>query len=735
MAGDLTQALKAAQSGLLAHQAALDSVANNIANVNSVGYSRKIVNMEQRVVAGTGAGVQISDVIRRVDQGLMKSLRLEISKYQALDVQSNYYDRVQETFGAPGDNNSIAHIFEEFSNAVETLAVSADRTLEQSDVVRWGQNIVLKLQSMSNTIQDLRLQADKAIADIVERVNQLSTRIDELNDNIISNSTVGRDVTDLLDQRDGALDELASLIDISYFYRSDGDVVVFTTAGRTLVDNTPATLSHSPASSVTPTTTHAEGDFGGLFINENTGNNDITSEIRGGQLKGLIDLRDDVLPNLQSQLDNLAGTLRDEFNKVHNRGAPFPGINSATGSRIFTEPGTQTITIDAANSVDDVTIALFDVNGDQTVSTKLSTIMTDAAIGPGALTARGPWTIDNVATKLQNWLQANGAATAAVDVDASGHFTIELNTSTVGLVFRDETATTAGSTQADAAIGFDADGDGTIDQTISGFSNFFGLNDFFVDNLAENVYESAIQSAGFSSGAGTLVFRDAGGAMTGSPLAITAGSSLQDIATAINNGMQDITATVVPDGSGFRLRISHDQGSSFTLTQSVGTILTTVGMEIADVRVSSTLDVRSDIISNPGNIAIGAMQWDANLGASGEYFMSVGDDTVAQQLATLLTSNSTFNSAGGLSQLTTSFTGYATSIVARNADLAASHEQNVEFEASLTEALQGKSDNVRGVNLDEEMSTLILFQQAYSAAARVISVIQRMFDALDRAVA
>lgn len=735
MAGDLTLALKAAQSGLLAHQAALDSVANNIANVNSPGYSRKIVQLEQRVVAGTGAGVQISDVVRRVDEGLLKSLRLEISQFQALDVQTNYFDRVQETFGAPGDNTSIAHIFEEFTNAIETLAVSADRTLEQNDVVRWGQNITLKLQDMSNAIQDLRLQADKAIADIVERINQLTTRIGELNNNIISNGTVGRDVTDLRDQRDAALDELSSLIDIRYFFRSDGDVVVFTSAGRTLVDNQPPTLSHSPAASVTPTTTHAEGDFGGLFVSENTGNNDITDEVRGGQLFGLIELRDEILPNLQSQLDNLAGTLRDEFNKVHNRGAPFPGINSATGSRIFTEPGNQTITIDAANSVDDVTIALFDSSGDQSVSTKLSTIMTDAAIGPGALTARGPWTINQVATKLQNWLQANGAATATVGVDASGHFAISMNTSTVSLVFRDETATASGSTHQDAAISFDADGDGTNDQTISGFSNFFGLNDFFVDNLAENVYESAIQSASFSSGAGTLVFRDSAGAMTGSPLAITAGSTLEDIATAINNNIQNITASVVPDGSGFRLRISHDQGSSYTLTQSAGTILTTINMEVADVRVSGTLEVRSDIISNPGNISIGAMQWNANLGASGEYFMSVGDDTVAQQMATLLTSNSTFNSAGGLSQLTTSFTGYATSIVARNADLAAAHKQNVEFESSLTDALQGKSDNVRGVNLDEEMSTLILFQQAYSAAARVVTVIQRMFDALDRAVA
>ncbi|MDP6263456.1 MAG: flagellar basal body protein, partial [Rhodospirillales bacterium] len=68
MAGSLTLAIRTAQSGLLTNQAALNATANNIANVNSVGYSRKIVNMEQRVVESAGAGVQIADITRRIDE-------------------------------------------------------------------------------------------------------------------------------------------------------------------------------------------------------------------------------------------------------------------------------------------------------------------------------------------------------------------------------------------------------------------------------------------------------------------------------------------------------------------------------------------------------------------------------------------------------------------------------------------------------------------------------------------
>lgn len=733
MAGDITLALRIAQSGLLTNQTALNSVANNIANVNSVGYSRKIVNLEQRVVSGSGAGVQISEVTRRIDEGLLKSLRLQLSDFNAIDVQTSFFERMQELFGAPGDNTSIAHIFEEFTTAVETLAVSPDRMLEQSDAVRWGQNIAIKLQDMSSTIQDLRKQADDAIADIVERINDLTTRITDLNDEIIARGAVGRDVSDLKDQRDQAVDELSTLVDTRYFFRSDGDIIVFTSGGRTLVDNQPAVLSHDAAASVTPTTTHAEGDFDGLFIGQEISGNDITNEVRGGKLKGLIDLRDSILPDLQSQIDHLAATLRDTVNQVHNRGTPFPGLQTLTGSRIFTEPATQTIRLDPTGSADDVTIDLFDSTGNQSATITLNTLMTSASFG-GAQASRGPWTINIVATKLQNWLQANGAASASVSA-SSGRLTIALNTTSLNLAFRDQSATANGSSAADAEIGFDADGNGTVDQTVFGFSSFFGLNDFFVDNLADNVKESDVQSASFSSGAATLVFRDSTGAMTGSPVTITAGSSLSTIATAINNAVTNVTASVVPDGAGFRLRIAHDQGSSFVLTQTAGTLLTTLGMHEADVRVAGALAVRSDIVASPSLISRGMMQWNANLGAAGEYFMSVGDDTIVKALATTLTANVSFRQAGGLGAISTTLTDYATNILARNANLADSQETNREFARSLAESLQLKSDDVRGVNLDEEMSTLILFQQAYSAAARVITTIQNMFEALDRAVA
>ena len=327
MAGSLTLALRTAQSGLLVNQSALNAVATNIVNVNSEGYSRKIVNTESRVVNGTGVGVKLSALTRQIDEGLLKSLRLEVSSLNALSVQTSSFERMQELFGSPADDSSISHVMGELTNALETLAVSPDKTLEQSELVRRARELALKFQLMSTTIQELRQQADQGIADAVTEANKLITSIGDLNDKLIRNSAVNLDVTDLSDQRDQALDRLAELIDIRYFRRTDGDVVVFTSAGRTLVDNVPATLTHAAASTVSATTTHAEGDFAGLYVGTAIPGNDITTEIRSGKLKGLVDLRDDVLANLQSEIDEMAAELRDAFNQIHNRGVPSPACS------------------------------------------------------------------------------------------------------------------------------------------------------------------------------------------------------------------------------------------------------------------------------------------------------------------------------------------------------------------------------------------------------------------------
>ena len=719
--GGLTQALRTARSGLLVNQQTLDVVANNIANVNSEGYSRKIVNTETRVLNGVASGVQISEITRRVDEGLLKNIRIELAELNKFTVQDDFFARTQDLFGKPGENSSLSHLFENFTSALELLAVSPDKSLGQAEVVRRAQDVTFALQNMSETIQELRQQADVDIADTVTEMNKIVASIDQLNEDIITNGSVGRDVTDLKDQRDQRIDRLSELVDIRFFFRSDGDVVVFTSGGRTLVDTIPPKITHSAASSVSASTTKNEGDFTGIFVGTIVARNDITSELRGGQLKGLVDLRDDILANMQSQLDEFAAEMRDVFNQIHNRGVSFPGAQSYAGTRTFVRSAEQTITF---NGTDDTTVVLFDASGNQTAQTTIRTLNSDVAT----------ITIANLATQLQAFLRANGAATATVAISTTNKLDINLNTPAINLSFRDETATTNGSTLEDAVIAFNANAAGPTDETVNGFSNFFGFNDFFVDNLAENIYESNVLVSTFTASSSALTFSDASGNL-GSTLTVAAGTSLEDLATLITNSVTDVTATIVTDGSGVRLRISHDNGSSMTVTQAAGnTFLTDINLHLADVRVAGTLNVRADIASTPAKLSTGAVLWDADRGAAGEYFMSIGENSVIDALAEAFSASNQFDTAGGLATAKTTFAEFAGKIVSENARLAATNESSIDRQRSLTESLQFKSDSVRGVNLDEELSNLIIFEQGFAAAARVISVIQRMFETLERVI-
>ncbi|MEK9673521.1 MAG: flagellar hook-associated protein FlgK [Rhodospirillaceae bacterium] len=778
--GDITQALRAAQSGLLANQAALNLVSQNVANVNTEGYSRKIIQQQSVVLAGQGAGVSIADFVRNVDKGLLKTIRIELAELRAESIQENFYARLQETFGAPGDNSSISHILEEFAEAAELLSVSPDRVLEQSEFIRQAQQIVEKFLDMSETIQDLRLQADSRITDIVAEINQLTTNIDQLNDDIIRFGSTGNDTTDLEDQRDEQVDRLSELIDIRFFSRSDGDIVIFTSSGQTLVDTIPPTLSHTSAATMTSTSTFANGQVDGIYVGARVAGNDITNSLRGGEIKGLVELRDDILPNLQSQLDELAAALRDQVNLVHNRGTAFPGRQEATGSRIFPLPSEQTITF--ANSTDSV-LALVDTEGNQTISIRMSQLLTGSAFGQtygdGTNDTTGI-TITELAARLEDFFQLNGAPSATAALNSQSQLAINLSNTSLAFSFRDETGTSNGSAIGDAQISFDADGNAATqyasnEVTVSGFSNFFGLNDLFTDGLAENIKDSNVLSSNFVSSAAILSFRDAdtpinaGTAQYLGHVVIPSGSTLQEIADLINNGgidtngsffpeaapvagtsfsaITNITASVVPDGSGFRLRLAHDDGKSFTVTHSVSdntlatnrqitvrTLISELGLKDADVRVTSTLVVRPDIVTTPGLVSTGQLHWDANKGVAGEYLSRPGDNAIAEALASAIVNPTSFQASGGLPNLNVSFTEYAASIVSRNASLADTNKRTIETQQNLTDSLIFKSDSVRGVNLDEELADLIVFEQAFSAAARVIATIQEMIDRLEQAV-
>ncbi|MDX2223526.1 MAG: flagellar hook-associated protein FlgK [Rhodospirillaceae bacterium] len=720
----LTLALNSAISGLSTAQAGLDVISHNIANVNTEGYTRKIFEPESRVLAGNGAGVQLGDIRNRVDQNLLRDLREERASFGRLDTLNSYFRRIQDQFGTTSSNNTISHTVNKLQSEFETLALEPEKTTTQLSAVQAGITIADQLARMSRAVQGLRLDADREIERGIQEMNNLLSAIGQLNDTISVNSATGRQTEDLEDKRDVALGRLADLVDIQYFFNSNGAVTVFTSDGTTLIDNRPVEMSHVALSLVDASHTYAGGDFNGIFA----GMRDITESIRSGKLKSLIEMRDGLLPDMQAQLDELTRNLIEEVNAVHNRGTSFPSmVNDVTGTRQFLSSATQTVTFSGAQT----NVVIYDGTGAERFSSRI--------LDPAGINFANGGTVDTLATSLQTWLQgldpqlAN--ATAAVNTD--GKLQIRLGTETFAIAFRDEATAVKGSAPQDVSVAFDLDGDGTSDQTHTGFSSFFGLNDFFATDPKLGQWDSRLKPSNFTLGiaaAQTLNFSDTTNptGILGGTIVVNPNDTLEAIRDRINQNTAlqgRITAEVIPEGSGKKLRIQHILGEQLAVTQVGGTdAINALGLDFSENGYATKLRVNQPLVDDPSLVSRGRVQFDQ---ITGRYLLSPGDNEVAGEMAAMLSGQVSFEAAGSLSGSGVTFAEYSASIISFSSTKAAGIQTDFKFQQELKTALELKHAELSGVNLDEEMSALLVFQQTYAASAKVISTTSQLFDILN----
>ncbi|CAA7620240.1 Flagellar hook-associated protein [Candidatus Terasakiella magnetica] len=570
----ITLGLSTALSGILTNQKGLDVISQNVVNVNTPGYVRKVMSPESRVVGGIGAGVQTGAIVRSVDEGLMKDIRRQTSTQGALDSTQSFYPRIEGLFGRVGDKNTIANQIQTLQTSFEALSTQSNSSSLQLGAVQSAMDSTSKMFQMTQELQGLRLEADRAIQDTVGFINKSIGDIYDLNQKIVRNGAVGADTGDLQDKRDNALTNLAKYMDIQYFPRSDGAIGVYTPSGKTLVDKDPAVMTHAATTITDPWMTWAGGNFNKVTLSSVPDGADISTDFRDGQMRALLDMRDKVIPNLQAQMDELAQKLTLNINQVHNRGTVFPASSSKmNGTRTFQDPNNPTINgglIPAAltpspqkmwlSGNDDTTIAMFDPNGNQIASTTLRTIMqstsyTDAAGAATSLNigATPGVKMTDVAAKVQSWMRAqnyqnNGLTNASASI-STGKFVIDTGSTSVSLGFRDQTATANGSTVTDARVNFDVDGDGNADQTVSGFANFLGLNDMFVRTLDNSISDSDVRPLNYmTSSARTIRLADPSGQI-GNAINIPSGSDMGTIAALINAQTQTIDSATLSSSS------------------------------------------------------------------------------------------------------------------------------------------------------------------------------------------
>ena len=323
----LSLALDSALSGLIAAQRQTQLASRNIANVGTPGYVRKEAELESLTIQGEGRGVRVADVVRRVDRMLQQDVRRESGLSAELGAKAEGLAAFTAVIGQPDEERSISNQIAKLVQAFQRLGESPENAVIQHSAVGAAQQVARSLNDLSRHVREQRQAADQAIAASVDRVNQSLDDLANINKQLSVIDGTGRDVTDLLDQRDKLLDTLSNELGITALTRGDGQTMVLTDGGTTLLDGTTVNhLSFATTTQIGAAVSYSGGTgalsgitVNGLDISPGSG---YAGAIRSGRLAGEFALRDVILPQAQSQIDEIASTLVDGFQRFDASVAP-----------------------------------------------------------------------------------------------------------------------------------------------------------------------------------------------------------------------------------------------------------------------------------------------------------------------------------------------------------------------------------------------------------------------------
>jgi len=309
-------ALDSALSGLRAAQQQLTVISGNVSNATTDGYTRKILPQEAQTVDGVTIGVTTDAITRNVDLDLEKEFWTQHSGVSGLDTQISYLDKIQQFNGPPNAEASIAAKISALRDAFSGLADNPSSTSLQASVVNAASAVATKMNNFSNLIVNLRNNTQSDMASTVNDINSLLQQIATVNGQIKFDIAAGKTVAALDDTRDQLIKNLSASINLSFFTRGDGVMVVQTPQGVELAGETAKTLSFNPTQ-LNPTSYYPPSAAGIFVGNPATDPSaiDITSGNIGGKLGALITLRDTSLPQQQAALDEMAERLAVRFDQ------------------------------------------------------------------------------------------------------------------------------------------------------------------------------------------------------------------------------------------------------------------------------------------------------------------------------------------------------------------------------------------------------------------------------------
>ncbi|MBM7069861.1 flagellar hook-associated protein FlgK [Actibacterium sp. 188UL27-1] len=309
-----TSSMSNALSGLTASARSAEIVSANIANAMTEGYGKREIVLNSRADDRAGNGVFITGVKRIADIGIITDRRGAEAGLARAATISSALSKIEDVTGLPGEAGSLADRFSKFETALIAAASQPQSEPRLAAVVQAADDITTKFSGITDTIQDIRQDADAKIAREVDGLNTALSKVETLNRSISRLSNSGREASALLDQRQQIIDSISEVIPVRQVQREKGTVALFSPTGAILLDGRAAEFGFSKAGLVTPAQSIDNGGLSGLTMNGRS--IDVArsdSLIDGGRLSALFETRDRVAPSAQADLDAVARDLIERF--------------------------------------------------------------------------------------------------------------------------------------------------------------------------------------------------------------------------------------------------------------------------------------------------------------------------------------------------------------------------------------------------------------------------------------
>lgn len=692
-----------ALSGLEAAQTALTTVSNNITNVNTPGYAQETVQLSPLVgPGGVGEGVTVDEIQRVTNQYLQSASYQASASAGSAAVVANLLDQAQAAFGDPSQASSyldqLSTVFSDFTAAADNPSSS----LSRSQIVDDLSNFLDSSQNVASTLSGLNTQADAQINSDVSQANQLLSQINTLNQNITTTTTQGGDPSASQDNQSELLDQLSSLMSINVSTQSDGSVVVRSSTGQLLVGGgSAATLSF----------TSSVSGLGVVSVTPPGETQPSQLDVGDGELQGLLNLSNNLIPGIQTQLSQYVSGAASAINAASNANTAVPPPQTLTGSNTG---------LDLSTVIGDFTgttnIAIVNASSDLQQQVTVDFTNDTMSVNGGTATAFTPSTF---LTSLNTALGGTGTATYA-----NGVLSISASTTGSGVAIADDPSSPS------------QDGG-------QSFSQFFGLNDLITSNQVTNTNTGLKSSdaSGFTPG-GTITLQF--GSSNGTPLGEATVTVPAATAPATSPTMQQLVSALNASVSQYGSFALNSQGALVFTPSAGGTSLSVVsdntqnaqGASISQLfglgaaqqaSLATSYQINPDISANPMNMPLAQLDLSAS---SGTPVVAVGDGSGATALANAAQASINFAAAGDLPAMTTSITQYAANLAGALGQMSNAADSADTAAVSLQSEAQTRLQSVEGVNLDQELASLTTYQQAYSASARLVQVSQNLIQTL-----